>query len=142
MEGRNHSSKPFDQGKYVSRSVYTFMHATVTLSESKQMSNRQNTQWTGVLVNLSYDGARITLPSDSEKYFTKQQNVAMRIKATLIDTDISLTAQVKDIVPTNFPGAVYFDVQFTGLESNPDAQDAIRKIYEYGEKLKTVRKTQ
>jgi hypothetical protein len=98
--------------------------------------------WGLLYVDLSYEGSQIILPSDSDKYFSEQQDVAMHIKTILFDTDINLTAQIKDIVPARFYNCTRYGVQFTELESNQEARDAIRKIYEYGEKLKAVRKTQ
>jgi len=121
MQDKDHSDKP-----------------AATLSDQQTNERQTRQSWTGLLADLSCDGAQIIMPGDSEEYLSEQQNVAMRIKATLIDADINLTAQVKDITSANFPDAVRVGVQFTGLESNPDARDAIRRIYEYGEKLKAV----
>jgi len=145
MEERDQSDRSSDCRRYARKSVYSFLHATATLSDPVSIeptSERQIGQsWTGLLVDLSCEGAQIILPGDNEKYLTEQQNVAMRIKTTLIDVDIKLTAYVKDIIPIYCPDAVRVGVQFTGLESNPDAKNAISRIYEYGEKLKAVNAT-
>lgn len=83
-------------------------------------------------MDLSWEGAQIIMPGDSDKYFSEQQDVAIRIKATLTGTNISLTARIRNIVPARVPDAIRFGVQFTGLENNRRAKYAIREIYEYG----------
>jgi c-di-GMP-binding flagellar brake protein YcgR len=146
MEGKNRSSKPLDRRKYPRSSVYSFMHATATLSAPisiGQTSQYQTEQsWTGLLVDMSCEGAQILLIGGTEKYLAEHQDVLMLIKTTLIETDINLTARVKDIVPLYCPYATRVGVQFIGLESNQEARDVIRKIYEYGEKLKAVRNSE
>jgi c-di-GMP-binding flagellar brake protein YcgR len=121
------------------------MHATATLSDTVstgQTSERRTGQsWTGLLVDLSCEGAQIILPCGCEKYLKERQNVAMRIKTTLNNTDVKLIAQVKGIVLSEGHDAVRVGVQFTELESNPDAKDVISRIYGYGEKLKAVNAT-
>jgi hypothetical protein len=146
MPDNNNYDKSADRRKYPRSSVYSFLHATATLSDPAS-SGRTSLQQkghllTGLLVDLSCEGAQIILPGDSEKYLSEQQDVAMRIKTTLIETDINLTARVKDITSAGFSDAVRIGVQFTGLENNPDARDAIKKIYEYGEKLKNISASQ
>lgn len=146
MQDKNLDSIPTERRRYPRSSVYSFLHATATLSDlaSAGQTNQQQEGHllTGLLVDLSCEGAQIILPGDSEKYLSEQQDVAMRIKATLIETDINLTARVKDITSANFSDAVRVGVQFTGLKNNPEAKNAIKKIFDYGEKLKAVSASQ
>lgn len=146
MQDKDLNRIPAERRKSPRSSVYGFLHATANFldlaSEDQTSQQQKGLLLTGLLVDLSREGAQIILPGDSEKYLSEQQDVAMRIKTTLIEKDINLTARVKDITSVNFSDTVRVGVQFTGLENNPQAKDAIRRIYEYGEKLKAVNATQ
>lgn len=142
MEEQDLSCRSADRRRYARRSVYSFVHATATLSDTTSTEETNEHQignsWTGLLVDLSCEGAQIIMSCGCEKYLREHQNVAMRIKTTLNDADIKLTAQVKCITLTESHDAVRIGVQFTELKNNPDVKDAISRIYRYGEKLKAV----
>jgi hypothetical protein len=138
---QNHTSK--ERRKFDRLSVYSFMHATATLRDSaaaKQTDCCDDGQsWTGLLEDISSNGAQIILPAGCRNHLNEQQDVVMRIKTTFIEeVNIDVTAQIKYIVPAQSHNGMQVGVQFTALEKNPKAKDAILKIYEYGQKLKTV----
>jgi c-di-GMP-binding flagellar brake protein YcgR len=119
------------------------MHATATLRDSaapQQTDSGQDEQsWTGLLEDISSNGVQIILPAGCRKNLTEQQHVVMRIKTTFIEeVNIEVTAQIKYIVPAQTHNGMQVGVQFTALEKNPQAKDAILRIYEYGQKLKAV----
>ncbi len=142
-QGQSHEST--DRRKYKRLSVFSFMHATATLSDSvsteqKEKGRSEHGQyWTGLLEDVSYDGAQIVLPKGCEKHLKEQQNVAIRIKITFIeDVKIDVTAQVKYIIPAQTHNGMQVGVKFTGLDKNSQAQDTILRICEYGQRLKAV----
>ncbi len=145
METRKQNCTSINHRRYIRWSVYDFIHATATLSDS--MSIEQISEccsgrpWIGPLADISYEGAQIILPCGCEKYLREDQQISMRLKTTLKETDIDVTARVKSIVPDDDHDAVRIRVQFSGLENNTKAADAISKICEYGEKLKAVKTT-
>ncbi len=138
---QNHGSD--ERRKHNRLSVYSFMHATATLWDSvtaQQTDPDEHGQfWTGLLEDISSDGAQIILPKGCEKHLNEQQDIVMRIKTTFIeDVEIEVTTQIKYIVPAQNHNGMQVGVQFVGLDKNPLARDAILKICEYGQKLKAV----
>jgi len=138
---QNHTSN--ERRQYNRLSVYSFMHATATLWDSaaaQQTETGEDGQsWTGLLEDISSDGAQIILPAGCRKHLNEQQDIAIRIKTTFVeDVNIDVTAQIKYIVPAQAHNGMQVGVQFVALEKNLQAKDAILKIYEYGQKLKAV----
>jgi c-di-GMP-binding flagellar brake protein YcgR len=138
---QNHNSN--ERRKFDRLSVYSFMHATAALRDSaapQQTDTGEDGQsWTGLLEDISSNGAQVILPAGCQKHLNEQQDVVVRIKTTFLeDVNIEVTAQVKYIVPAQTHNGMQVGVQFTALEKNPKAKDAILKIYEYGQKLKAV----
>lgn len=145
MEKPNQSSESTDRRKHTRLSVFSFMHATATVSSSTEQKSRDERRqhWTGLLEDISYDGAQIILPNDCGGHLKEQQNVAIEIKTTFVeDMRINVAAQVIHIAPAENHKGVRVGVKFTGLDINSQARDAILKICEYGRKLKIVSKTQ
>jgi c-di-GMP-binding flagellar brake protein YcgR len=143
MQEQGQSYESTDRRKYKRLSVFSFMHATATLSDSVSTGQKglgeHGQYWTGLLEDVSYNGAQIILPKGCEKHLKEQQDVAMRIKTTFIeDVKIDVTARLKYIVPAQTHNGMQVGVQFTGLDKNPQARDAILRICEYGQKLKAV----
>jgi c-di-GMP-binding flagellar brake protein YcgR len=143
MQTENQDNESKDRRKYTRLSVFSFMHAIATLSNS--VSSEQKSRggygqyWTGLLEDISYDGAQVILPNDCRTHLKEHQDVAIDIRTTFVeDMRISVTAQVKYIVPAETHNGTRVGVQFTKLDINPQAQDAILRICEYGRKLKAV----
>ena len=93
------------------------------------------------MADISCESAQIILPCGCEKYLREYQNITMRIKTTLKDTDILVAAQVRSVTPAQDHDAMRVEVQFTELENNPEAKTGIVRICEYAEKLKAVNAT-
>ncbi len=143
MQTQEQNYESADRRKHKRLSVFSFMHATVTLSTSVSTGQKGRSDkglyWTGLLEDISYDGAQIILPNDCEKHLKEQQDVAIDIKTTFIEVmKVNVTAQVIHIAPAGNHKGVRVGIQFTGLDENPETQDAILKICEYGQKLKAV----
>jgi hypothetical protein len=140
-QDQNHEST--DRRKHKRLSVFSFMHATATLSDSASTGQKGRGEhgqyWTGLLEDVSYDGAQIILPKGCERDLKERQNIAVRIKTTFIeDVKIDVTAQVKYIIPAKTHNGMQVGVEFTGLDENPQSQDAILRICEYGRRLKAI----
>jgi len=138
---QNHDSN--ERRQYNRLSVYSFMHATATLWDSAAAQQADTDEagqsWTGLLEDISSNGAQIILPAGCRKHLNEQQDVVIRIKTTFIeDVNVDVTAQIKYIVPAQSHNGMQVGVQFIALEKNLQAKDAILRIYEYGQKLKAV----
>ena len=132
-----------ERRKFNRLSVYSFMHATATVWDSATVqqtdSGEEGQSWTGLLEDISSNGAQIILPAGCRNNLNEQQNVVMKIRTTFIeDVNIDVTVQIKYIVPAKTHNGMQVGVQFIGLDENPPAREAILKIYEYGQKLKAV----
>jgi hypothetical protein len=143
MQTPEHNHTSNERRKFNRLSVYSFMHATATLRDSaaaKQTDSCDDGQsWTGLLEDISSDGAQIILPAGCRNHLKEQQDVVMRIKTTFIEeVNINVTAQIKYIVPAQNHNGMQIGVQFTALGKNLQAKDAILRICEYGQKLKAV----
>jgi len=121
-------------------SVYSFMHATATLLDSAATEqipqNPPALYWTGLLVDISHEGAQVTLPSHCVKYFKQEQRIKMQIKTTVKGLSTEVTAQIKSIEVIEYHDNVRIRVRFTNMENNKEAQNVIAEICEYGRKFK------
>ena len=143
MQAPDQKTRTNDRRKYARCSVYGFMHATATLFDSasiEQTSRDEKTQsCTGLLADISRDGAQIIMPGDCQKYLKEHQHVTVRIKTTFLEKmDTDVAAQVKYIVPGRNTDGLQVGVEFANLQANPRAQAVISRICEYGRKLKAV----
>ena len=145
MEAGKQNCTPANRRRFIRWSVYNFIHATAALSDSmsiEQISERRaGRPWIGPLADISNDGAQVILPCGCEKYLRENQQILMRLKTTLRETDIDVAARIKSITPDDDLDAMHVGVQFSGLENNTKASDAITRICKYGEKLKAVKAT-
>jgi hypothetical protein len=145
MPEQNYDSN--ERRKHSRLFVYSFMHATATLSDSVSTEQKdrgtEGLCWTGLLEDISYDGAQIVLPTDSREHLREHQDVTVSIKTTFLEKlDFDVTARVRYIVPAQTHNGVQVGVQFRQLDKNQKAHDAIIKICEYGQKLEDVSETQ
>jgi c-di-GMP-binding flagellar brake protein YcgR len=117
------------------------MNATATLLPSvsaNQTQQRQSEQhWTGLLADISPNGAQVILPPGSEKYLKKGQQVNVRIKTILEDIDFNVTAEVKYVIKSQGSGSLQTGVHFTDLESNSRAQYEIMRFTKYIDRFQT-----
>ena len=128
-----------DRRKNTRWSVYSFMHATATLSNSTTTEQTPKSPpelcWTGLLVDISHEGAQVVLPSYCEKYFRQEQRINMQIKTTIKGLTTKIIAQIKSIESIQYQNNVRIGVRFIGMESNKEARDIIAGICEYGRKF-------
>lgn len=144
MNEQDWNGRPIDRRKHTRWSVYNFLHATATLSESIEAINQNQPEqcWTGLIVDISPEGAQVVLPRNCAERFTENQQIAMRIKISFLEKiKVDIIARVKSVVPDRDYNGLCIGVQFTGLESNAEARCKIRKICEYGRKLHTAETT-
>ena len=132
-----------DRRMYPRCSVYGFMHAVATLSDSS-LSGQQNqdemTRYcTGLLADISHEGAQINMPGDCRKYLKENQGVTVRIKTTFTEKlDFDVQAHVKYIVCAKNTDGLLVGVEFAELRQYPRVQAAVARICELGRKLKAV----
>lgn len=144
MEARGQNSEQTDRRKHVRWSVYSFLHATATVSDCMSIDQIVKKQagrcWIGLLADISHKGAQVVLPYDCEKYLRQGQHIAMLIKTSLENMNVGVTAQVKSIAVGQNQNNVRIGVEFAQLESDTRAKDTISRICEYGRKLQAVEK--
>ena len=123
-------------------SVNSFLGANATLWEASpieaEVNKRQQQCWTGALVNISYDGARITLPKACKDRFHEHQIVRMQLLVNLEDMKVDSSAQIKSIKQNSRNTALRFGMEFLDLEDNPQAKVAVRRICKLVEKFQPV----
>ena len=121
-------------------SVYSFMHATATLShymaDDETAKILPESYCAGLLVDISHEGAQITLPSHCAQYFQQGQDVKVQIKTTIEGLTTEVTAQIKSIKVAQHNDNVSIRVLFTNMENNKEACDVVAEICEYGRKFK------
>lgn len=132
-----------ERRKFDRLSVYSFMHATATLWDSvkaQQANNEEDDEsWTGLLEDVSSNGAQIIVPKSCGEHLNENQDVMMRIKTTFIeDVNIDVAAQIKYIVPARNHNGMQVGIEFTAMDRNPQAKEALLRICEYGRKLEAV----
>ncbi len=119
--------KTADRRKQVRSCVYGFLHTTATLKNYPA----------GILADISAQGAQIIVPYDSHNHPVENQNIRMEIKTTIEHLNTSLNVLVKSVTITEDKN-LRIGVCFTDLSANPQAQSVIKRIYEYGQKLKAA----
>ena len=124
-------------------SVYSFLHATAVLSDpdstEESSDSEQKLYCTGLLVDISHDGAQLTLPVGCENHLKEQQEVKLHVRTTFIEEiKIDVDGRVIYVQPAENHNGMVVGVQFTGLDKNREAELQIEKICEYGKKLKAV----
>ena len=124
-------------------SVYSFLHATAVLSDpdsiEESSNSKQKLYCTGLLADISHDGAQLILPVGCENYLKEQQEVKLRVSTTFIgEMKIDVDGLVIYVQPAKNHNGMVVGVQFTGLDKNQKAELQIEKIREYGKKLKTA----
>jgi hypothetical protein len=124
------------QGK---RSVYSLMHATATLIDSTHTEqiplDMPALYWTGLLTDISDEGAQITMSYNRAKYFERLLRVNIEIRTTLKGLNAEVTAGIKSIEVAPDNNSVTITVRFTDIESNKKARDVIARICELGKML-------
>ncbi|MGD9110127.1 MAG: PilZ domain-containing protein [Phycisphaerales bacterium] len=146
MKEPHRDYKLSDRRKNTRWSVYSFMHATATLLNSTTAEqipeNLPELSWTGLLVDISREGAQITLPSYCAKHFKQGQHIGMQIRTTIKGLTTEVAAQVRSIESVHYQNNVRIGVQFTNIEANKEACDVITGICEYGRKFKAENEAQ
>jgi hypothetical protein len=132
-----------DRRTHTRCSVYGFMHATATLSGAAAVEQGNPEEiarcCTGLLADISHEGAQLNMPGDCRKYLKENQKVIVRIKTTFTEKmDFDVPAQVRYIVGAGNTGGLQVGVKFADLQSHRAAETAIYKICEFGRKLKAV----
>ena len=122
------------------------MHATATVQDAAAPQQAETCDdgqsWTGLLEDISSNGAQIILPAGCRSNLNEQQDIVIRIRTTFIEeVNFDVAAQIKYIVPAKTHNGMQVGVQFVGLNENPPARDAILTICEYGRKLHTSETT-
>ena len=123
--------------------VYSFLHATAVLSDpdstEESSDSKQKLYCTGLLADISHDGAQLILPAGCENYLKEQQKVKLHVRTTFIEElEIDVDGLVIYVQPAEKHNGMVVGVQFTGLDKNRRAALQIKKICEYGEKLKAA----
>ncbi|MFA5784904.1 MAG: PilZ domain-containing protein [Phycisphaerae bacterium] len=129
-----------ERRKHRRLSVFSFLHATATVAQQPTTDkNAQAKYWTGLLEDISYDGAQVRMPLDCHSHLCANQNVALAINTTFIeDISIDLNARIKYVNLVENENNIRVGIQFTGLEKNPREQDKILRLCDYGNKLKAT----
>ena len=124
-------------------SVYSFLHATAILSDPDSIEgssdSKQKLYCTGLLADISHDGAQLILPAGCENYLKEQQEVKLHVSTTFIEKmEIDVDGLVIYVQPAKNHNGMVVGVQFTALDKNRKAELQIEKICKYGDKLKTA----
>ncbi len=143
MQEQETGSISSERRKLSRLSVFSFLHATAVLSDpdsiEESSDSKQKLYCTGLLADISHDGAQLILPVGCENYLKEQQEVKLRISTTFVEEmKIDVDGLVIYVQPAKNHNGMVVGVQFTGLDKNRKAKLQIKKIREYGEKLKTV----
>ena len=143
MQEQEAGSTPNERRELPRLSVYSFLHATAVLSDPDSIEgssdSKQKLYCTGLLADISHDGAQLILPVGCENYLKEQQEVKLRVSTTFIgEMKIDVDGLVIYVQPAKNHNGMVVGVQFTGLDKNQKAELQIEKIREYGEKLKTA----
>ena len=143
MQEQEAGSTPNERRELPRLSVYSFLHATAVLSDpdSIEESNdsKQKLYCTGLLADISHDGAQLALPVGCEDYLKEQQEVKLHVSTTFIEEmEIDVDGRIIYIQPAEKHNGMVVGVQFTGLDKNRKAALQIEKICKYGDKLKTA----
>jgi hypothetical protein len=116
-----------DRRKQIRRSVYNFLHATATLKDYP----------TGILSDISHQGAQIILPYDSQNHPVENQNSQLELKTTIENLNTNLAVLIKSVTVTD-DNNLRIGLFFTDLPGNPKAQNIIHRICDYGQKLQSA----
>ena len=139
MREQDSSGHAAHRRKCTRLSVCKFLRATATLSDylsiEEKTGNKSQWCWTGLLIDISKEGAQIILPLGCEKHLEENQTVTMRIKTSLENTNVDMLAQVKSIKPAEKHKGMRIGVSFIGLKSDRKAKNAVGIICEYVDKL-------
>lgn len=122
--------------------VYNFLRATAVVyestSESQAGDGSKGLLWTGLLVDVSNQGAQIILPKGCESNLKEGQKITICIKTSLENTDAQLIAIIKSIHATENQNAVRINAEFFELDKNTKAKVKIHQLCEYIDKLQAV----
>lgn len=124
MESNEQNLTPSERRKQTRWSVYNFLRATATLSNCP----------TGLLADISNEGAQVILPSHCENLLVVNQKINIHVKTSLENCNFHLNAQVKSITATE-DNNLRIGVLFTDLENNFNAKQAVNTICEYSHRL-------
>jgi hypothetical protein len=143
MKEQEAGSTPNERRELPRLSVYSFLHATAVLSDPDSIEgssdSKQKLYCTGLLADISHDGAQLALPVGCENYLKEQQEVKLHVSTTFVEEmKIDVDGLVIYVQPAKNHNGMVVGVQFTGLDKNRRAALQIKKIHEYGEKLKTA----
>lgn len=118
-------------------SVNSFLQVTAKIWEHKpaEGDDEPGQCWSGMLVNISCEGAQVILPEACQKHIHVNQIVAMRICVKLEDINVDLSGQVKFIIPGQCYDTVRVGVEFTDLQNNQKGNAAVRRMCELAEKF-------
>lgn len=116
------------------------MRATATLIDSTPVEQTPLSipalYWTGLLTDISDEGAQITMPYSHAKYFKRGLRVNIEIRTILKGLNAEVTAGIKSIEVDPDNNIVTITVRFTDMDRNKKAQRVIARICELGKMLK------